>query len=185
MGEFDAEIYDIVRQIPPGRVVTYGQLARLAQRSPLGAAGGTGAGECSRRIALSPRREQQRKACARMAGSAGVVGARGRDVSPQRLCRSFETPVGGNRTDCMSRAAGRGKSFFVTIHSCSVSYISASRTVPAADENSECSLKISITNPPLSRSLRQGRIFSIGGGIRPEVRPSPLFQRPRSRVCRR
>ena len=32
MGEFDAEIYDIVRQIPPGRVVTYGQLARLAQR---------------------------------------------------------------------------------------------------------------------------------------------------------
>ena len=167
MGEFDAEIYDIVRQIPPGRVVTYGQLARLAQRP------------------RSPRREQQRKACARMAGSAGVVGARGRDVSPQRLCRSFETPVGGNRTDCMSRAAGRGKSFFVTIHSCSVSYISASRTVPAADENSECSLKISITNPPLSRSLRQGRIFSIGGGIRPEVRPSPLFQRPRSRVCRR
>ena len=77
--------------------------------SPLGAAGGTGAGECSRRIALSPRREQQRKACARMAGPAGVVGARGRDVSPQRLCRSFEAPVGGNRTDCMSRAAGRGK----------------------------------------------------------------------------
>ena len=32
MGEFDAEIYDIVRQIPPGRGVTYGQLARLAQR---------------------------------------------------------------------------------------------------------------------------------------------------------
>ena len=32
MEEFDAEIYDIVRQIPPGRVVTYGQLARLAQR---------------------------------------------------------------------------------------------------------------------------------------------------------
>ena len=30
MEEFDAEIYDIVRQIPPGRVVTYGQLARLA-----------------------------------------------------------------------------------------------------------------------------------------------------------
>ena len=29
MEEFDAEIYDIVRQIPPGRVVTYGQLARL------------------------------------------------------------------------------------------------------------------------------------------------------------
>lgn len=29
---FDAEIYDIVRQIPQGRVVTYGQLARLAQR---------------------------------------------------------------------------------------------------------------------------------------------------------
>ena len=25
MEEFDAEIYDIVRQIPPGRVVTYGQ----------------------------------------------------------------------------------------------------------------------------------------------------------------
>ena len=24
MEEFDAEIYDIVRQIPPGRVVTYG-----------------------------------------------------------------------------------------------------------------------------------------------------------------
>lgn len=42
MGEFDAEIYDIVRQIPPGRVVTYGQLARLAQRSPLGAAGRDG-----------------------------------------------------------------------------------------------------------------------------------------------
>ena len=33
MGEFDAEIYDIVRQIPPGRVVTYGQLARLARRA--------------------------------------------------------------------------------------------------------------------------------------------------------
>ena len=33
MGEFDAEIYDIVRQIPPGRVVTYGQLARLAGRA--------------------------------------------------------------------------------------------------------------------------------------------------------
>ena len=177
MGEFDAEIYDIVRQIPPGRVVTYGQLARLAHHKVLWHGAALGLGE--------PRREQQRKACARMAGSAGVVGARGRDVSPQRLCRSFETPVGGNRTDCMSRAAGRGKSFFVTIHSCSVSYISASRTVPAADENSECSLKISITNPPLSRSLRQGRIFSIGGGIRPEVRPSPLFQRPRSRVCRR
>ena len=32
MGEFDAEIYDIVRQIPPGRVVTYGQLARLGGR---------------------------------------------------------------------------------------------------------------------------------------------------------
>ena len=44
-----------------------------------------------------------------MAGPAGVVGARGRDVSPQRLCRSFETPVEGNRADCMSRAAGRGK----------------------------------------------------------------------------
>lgn len=28
--EFDAEIYDIVRQIPAGRVVTYGRLARLA-----------------------------------------------------------------------------------------------------------------------------------------------------------
>lgn len=32
MDDFDAEIYDIVRQIPRGRVVTYGQLARLAQR---------------------------------------------------------------------------------------------------------------------------------------------------------
>ena len=28
--DFDAEIYDIVAQIPAGRVVTYGQLARLA-----------------------------------------------------------------------------------------------------------------------------------------------------------
>ena len=27
--DFDAEIYDIVAQIPAGRVVTYGQLARL------------------------------------------------------------------------------------------------------------------------------------------------------------
>ena len=33
MEEFDAEIYDIVRQIPPGRVVTYGQLARRAGRA--------------------------------------------------------------------------------------------------------------------------------------------------------
>ena len=32
MTDFDAEIYDIVRQIPAGRVVTYGQLARLAGR---------------------------------------------------------------------------------------------------------------------------------------------------------
>ena len=29
MEEFDAEIYDIVRQIPPGRVVTYGQLSLI------------------------------------------------------------------------------------------------------------------------------------------------------------
>ena len=29
---FFAEIYDIVRQIPPGRVVTYGMLAHLARR---------------------------------------------------------------------------------------------------------------------------------------------------------
>lgn len=49
MGEFDAEIYDIVRQIPPGRVVTYGQLARLAQR-PRWARRRDGAGECSRRL---------------------------------------------------------------------------------------------------------------------------------------
>lgn len=28
--DFDAEIYDIVAQIPAGRVITYGQLARLA-----------------------------------------------------------------------------------------------------------------------------------------------------------
>lgn len=27
---FDHEIYDIVRQIPPGRVITYGEIARLA-----------------------------------------------------------------------------------------------------------------------------------------------------------
>lgn len=27
---FDEEVYDVVRQIPPGCVVTYGQLARLA-----------------------------------------------------------------------------------------------------------------------------------------------------------
>lgn len=27
---FDEEVYGIVRQIPPGRVLTYGQLARLA-----------------------------------------------------------------------------------------------------------------------------------------------------------
>ena len=32
MEDFAAEIYDIVRQIPQGSVVTYGQLARLAQR---------------------------------------------------------------------------------------------------------------------------------------------------------
>ena len=38
MGEFNAEIYDIVRQIPPGRVVTYGQLARL----PVGRGGRDG-----------------------------------------------------------------------------------------------------------------------------------------------
>jgi len=30
--DFDAEIYDIVRQIPRGRVVTYGRLAQLAGR---------------------------------------------------------------------------------------------------------------------------------------------------------
>ena len=40
MGEFDAEIYDIVRQIPPGRVVTYGQLARLSV--PVGRGGRDG-----------------------------------------------------------------------------------------------------------------------------------------------
>lgn len=27
--DFDAEVYDVVRQIPAGRVVTYGQIARL------------------------------------------------------------------------------------------------------------------------------------------------------------
>ncbi len=32
--DFDAEIYDIVAQIPAGRVVTYGQLARLAGMLP-------------------------------------------------------------------------------------------------------------------------------------------------------
>ena len=57
--DFYTEVYNIVREIPEGCVVTYGQLAKLARRP-----------QCSRMVG------QPRQISSQLGGTTGIIGER-------------------------------------------------------------------------------------------------------------
>ena len=74
--DFYTEVYNIVREIPEGCVVTYGQLAKLARRP-----------QCSRMVgnvqrpertepALPPGGKQPRQISSQLGGTTGIIGER-------------------------------------------------------------------------------------------------------------
>ena len=92
---FQQEVYNVVAAIPPGRVVTYGQIAYLVGDSMF-AHGGTCYARCARRhvFALPSGSEQPGQAGTVLGGTAGFAGGRGRDVQKEWVCGHEKMPVG-------------------------------------------------------------------------------------------
>ena len=88
--EYFKKIYELVSQIPPGRVATYGQLAYLAgfPQAPRIA----GQALCFAPPGLPCHRCVNSEG--RLFPAARPAGKRGRPLSPKRLCRFKKTPLG-------------------------------------------------------------------------------------------
>ena len=88
---FQQEVYNVVAAIPPGRVVTYGQIAYLVGRP-----------QCSRMVGHAMHdvpdrqsaRDQPGQAGTVLGGTAGFAGGRGRDVQKEWVCGHEKMPVG-------------------------------------------------------------------------------------------
>ena len=92
---FQQEVYNVVAAIPPGRVVTYGQIAYLVGRPQCSRMVGH-AMRCARRhvFALPSGSEQPGQAGTVLGGTAGFAGGRGRDVQKEWVCGHEKMPVG-------------------------------------------------------------------------------------------
>ena len=92
---FQQEVYNVVAAIPPGRVVTYGQIA-YCRKTSMFAHGGTCYARCARRhvSALPSGSEQPGQAGTVLGGTAGFAGGRGRDVQKEWVCGHEKMPVG-------------------------------------------------------------------------------------------
>ena len=87
---FQQEVYNVVAAIPPGRVVTYGQIAYLVGRP-----------QCSRMVghAMHDVPDGMCLPCHRVVNSQGrlapcFAGGRGRDVQKEWVCGHEKMPVG-------------------------------------------------------------------------------------------
>ncbi len=82
---FQQEVYNVVAAIPPGRVVTYGQIAYLVGRPQCSRMVGHATARCARRhvSALPSGSEQPGQAGTVLGGTAGFAGGRGRDVQKE------------------------------------------------------------------------------------------------------
>ena len=92
---FQQEVYNVVAAIPPGRVVTYGQIAYLVGRPQCSRMVDMLCTMCPRHVfALPSGSEQPGQAGTVLGGTAGFAGGRGRDVQKEWVCGHEKMPVG-------------------------------------------------------------------------------------------
>ena len=87
--DFYTEVYNIVKEIPEGNVVTYGQLAKLARRP-----------QCSRMVGQAmfnaPGSKQPREIGSQLDGTKGTAGKRRHRFQKERVRGFKEAYLGGD-----------------------------------------------------------------------------------------
>ena len=93
---FQQEVYNVVAAIPPGRVVTYGQIAYLVGRPQCSRMVGHAMHDVPDGMCLPCHRvvNSQGRLAPCWSGTAGFAGGRGRDVQKEWVCGHEKMPVG-------------------------------------------------------------------------------------------
>lgn len=100
--EFYEEVYSIVGMIPPGKVLTYGAIARLTGRPRHARLVGASAAKhpVRPRDSLSSRGEQSGRYRSRLGASTGDAGRRRRPLRPERMRRIKPVSVAAGKRIC-------------------------------------------------------------------------------------